>query len=508
MKNILVICSDQHEFRSLGYMNHPYVKTPNLDKLARDSVNFENAYCTSPVCTPSRMSFITGKYVHEIDNWFIGVPLDPKESTWARRLSDAGIPSTMLGKMDFCGAYQSGGFSDYKIIERRGEWEEYPLQTPFTARLEGYTRHDKWGHIKNAGIRSDVVTDGSNGHDDELGFYDHDRIVTEWAVDYLREKGATSERKPWALYVGLLYPHWPFCVPKKYFDMYYNNIELPIDCLFPNDKLHPMLQQFQTHMGFEEISDEQLKKVVAAYYGMITCMDEMIGKIIDELKAQGLYEDTYIIYTSDHGESLGKHGLFFKQCAYESSVGVPLLVKGDLQKNTVVSQPVDLVDMYPTIMEMAGLFTEKDRKGRSWLPLAKGEKREGAYAFSEHHGNFMTQDWYMLRDERYKYIHYQDNRPSLFDMKNDPDELCDLAVNPTEEITLIINEMHEKLQEILDTDATSLRSKRDLGLIGKNGEDYTMTLSYKEYLNFVEKGVMKKELELTTPTDGKFTDEF
>ena len=151
--NILVICSDQHHPAFSGYQGHCFAQTPSLDRLAAEGTAFTRAYCNSPVCTPSRMSFITGRYVHQIESWMIGVPLDPLEMTWPRRLDRAGIPATMLGKMDFCGPYQDGGFTDYKIMERRPAWPVYPRNTPFAARLKGYTRPDKRRHLLNAGVR-------------------------------------------------------------------------------------------------------------------------------------------------------------------------------------------------------------------------------------------------------------------------------------------------------------------------------------------------------------------
>lgn len=168
--NILVICSDEHHPHLTSYGGNPYIKTPNLDRLAQRGTVFNRAYCNCPVCTPSRMSFITGKYVNQIDNWFIGVPLSREEMTWSKRLNQAGIPSTMLGKMDFCGEYQDGGFGDYKIIEKRGAYEVYPRTSPLISRLKGYVRADKREHIIHSGIRENIVTDGHDGHNDKLGF--------------------------------------------------------------------------------------------------------------------------------------------------------------------------------------------------------------------------------------------------------------------------------------------------------------------------------------------------
>jgi len=500
--NILVICSDEHHPHLTSYGGHPYVKTPNLDKLAERGTVFERAYCNSPVCTPSRMSFITGKYVNQIDNWFIGIPLDRKEITWPKRLQQAGIPSTMLGKMDFCGEYQDGGFGDYKIIEKRGAYETYPRTSPLLSRLNGYVRADKREHIIHSGIRKDMVTDGRNGHDDELGFYDHDRIVTEWACDYIRGKSDKKAEGPWALYVGLLYPHWPYTVPKKYFDMYYSDkIEMPYDFKVPlNPALHPEVANFQKAQNLTDLTDEDIKRTLAAYYGMVSCMDEMTGQILLELEQGGLMENTCVIYTSDHGESLGEHGLFYKQCSYEGAVGVPLVMAGPgIPKGNVIKEPVSLVDLYPTIMDVAGLETEKDRPGTSWKKIARGEVPAPNIVFSEYHGNFFRKDWYMLTDSEYKYTFYVGDRPTLFHMRQDPMEMNDLALDPAYQSVLAKYETY--LRNIVDPEAVSMRSKSDLGLISPAGEDYTVNLTAQEVEAGYRTGRFGFEPEVPPPLD-------
>ncbi len=494
--NLVVICSDQHHPLITGYRGHPCIQTPNLDQLAAEGTHFTKAYCNSPVCTPSRMSFITGKYTHQVDSWFLGCPLDRKEMTWSRKLHEAGIPTTMFGKMDFCGEYQDGGFTDYKIIKKRPAYDPYPRQTPMYSRLAGYIRKDKRGHVYNAGVRQDMVTDGSDGYNDAKGFYDHDRIVTEWAVDYLKKKGKETEGKPWAMYVGLMFPHWPYTVPKRFFDLYYpDNIRLPHDAHFPNDRLHPQIRNMQDALDLGDVTEPVLRKVISAYYGMITSMDERVGEIIRELKNQGLYENTNIVYMSDHGENLGEHGLFFKQCSYEASVGVPLIVKGPgLPAGQRIDHPVTLVDLYPTIMDWYGLDGEADQPGTSWLPLIKDPgSREKGYAFSEYHGNFFKQDWYMLVKGDYKYTYYVNDRPTLYNLKDDPLELCDLAGD--DQYGALLRDFEALLRDIVDPEAVSLRAKKDLGLIGKDGSDYTLTLTYPQLEEWIAQGLFQDEAE-------------
>lgn len=500
--NILVICSDEHHPHLTSYGGNPYIKTPNLDRLAQRGTVFNRAYCNCPVCTPSRMSFITGKYVNQIDNWFIGVPLSREEMTWSKRLNQAGIPSTMLGKMDFCGEYQDGGFGDYKIIEKRGAYEVYPRTSPLISRLKGYVRADKREHIIHSGIRENIVTDGHDGHNDKLGFYDHDRIVTEWACDYLREKAKKKKDEPWCLYVGLLYPHWPYTVPEKYFNMYYHDrIEMPYDFKVPvNPALHPEVAHFQKAQNLTGLTEEDFKRTLAAYYGMVTCMDDMIGEILLELEKDDMLENTYIIYTSDHGDSLGEHGLFYKQCSYEGAVGVPLVMAGPgIPEKKVVSEPVSLIDMYPTIMDFAGLEIEEDRPGTSWKKIARGESAAPDYVFSEYHGNFFRKDWYMLTDSKYKYTYYVGDRPTLFDMYRDPKELNDLALDSTYEP--VLKQYEACLRNIVDPEEVAWRAKCDLGLISSNGEDYTKSLTAQEVEEGYKTGRFHFEPEVPPPMD-------
>lgn len=498
--NIIVICSDEHHPNLCGYRGNSNIKTPNLDKLAKRGTFFSRAYCTCPVCTPSRMSFITGKYVNEIDNWFIGVPLSRDEITWPKRLADAGIRTTMLGKMDFCGEYQDGGFSEYKIIEKRGAYDVYPRTSPLLSRLNGYVRKDKREHIIHSGVRENIVTDGTNGHSDKLGFYDHDRIVTEWACDYLKQK--RTETEPWALYVGLLYPHWPFTVPEYYFNMYdQDKIEMPIDFHIPiNDHLHPEVKNFQRAQDLTGLTEKDIKRTLASYYGMVTCMDEMIGKILNELEEGGMLDNTYIIYTSDHGESLGEHGLFYKQCSYEGSVGVPLIFAGpDIPKGKHIDTPVSLIDLYPTILDCAGLETEKDRKGISWRDILLKKQEQRKFVFSEFHGNFFRKDWYMLTDDKYKYTFYINDRPSLFNILEDPHELNDLALKP--EYEWLLKWFEQKLREFIDPEEISLRAKKDLGLLSESGEDYTETLTMQEVEEGYKTGRVRFEPEVPEPLE-------
>ncbi len=473
--NILVICSDQHHPRMLGCQGHPLVKTPNLDRLAARGAIFNNAFCSSPQCTPSRMSFITGRYAHQVRSWAIGMPLSRDEMTWARRLDQAGIPSTMLGKMDFCGEYQDGGFTDHIVLRERPAFDSVPRSNPYSARLKEYQRPGLRKNIENAcGRTEDLLSDGglADEHNQKIGNYDHDRIITSHALEYLKKKGEKNEA-PWALYVGFLFPHYPFVVPEKYLAMYDPaEVEMPFDFRIPNESLHPEVRHFQQTLCMEGLSENGMCRAIAAYYAMITCLDDLIGEILDELERQGMAEHTYVIYTSDHGEAMGEHGLLNKQSAYTGSVGVPLILSGPGVPVLTVDQPVSLVDMYPTIMEMAGLEAEPDRPGHSWFSFLDPERSDYPdHVFAEHQSIGFRNDWYMIVRKGYKYIYYVNNRPSLFDLKNDPQELTDLAGHA--EYQPLCREFEAILRTIVDPEAVSMEAKKDLGLLTPEGVDYT-----------------------------------
>lgn len=501
--NTIVICSDEHHFRYAGYAGHPYVKTPNLDALAAAGTVFTRAYCNSPVCTPSRMSFITGKYVHQIGSWFIGVPLDEREKTWASRLSDANIRTTMLGKMDFCGPYQSGGFDDYRIIERRGMFKPYPRSAPLGSKVREYVREDKRRHLRRAGIRKPLFTNGSDGHNDALGFFDHDRMITEWAIEYLRGVKARPEGEPWTLYLGYLMPHWPYTCPEEYYRLYYpNHLTLPFDCVLPeNPALHPALRAFQRACDLTEITQEEIRRTLAGYCGMITALDELLGRVFATLRELSLDDEINIVYTSDHGDSAGEHGLFFKQCSYDGSCAVPLIVKGPgIAKGHRVDAPVTLVDLYPTLMDLWGLPVETDRPGQSWRPFLEGASSYGLdYAFSEFHGNFFRKSWYMLVKDGFKYTYYVGDRPTLFNLENDPREMDDLAGQEKYHDTLAAFE--KLLRTIVDPERVNKQANRDLGLIGPDGEDYAETLTFQELREGCQTGRFPRQPEFTPYND-------
>lgn len=467
--NILFISTDQQHPGISGFRGNPVAQTPNLDALAADGMHFTRAYVASPVCGPSRAAYMFGKRVYQLENWYNRTAWPEDEATWAKRVTDSGYYTAHYGKMDSPGLYGKLGFTE--------EWHsgKRPIQSP-----DGYKRFlpDRPRLAKgflevNTFQVSDYKADPYEAGPHKFGHYSHDRPSINHALRFLEAR--EGDQKPWMLHVGLLMPHWPLTLPQEYYDMYADaEIPMPHDAEFPNKDMHPALQHFQKWDGLDEHPGEQkLTKALKAYYGMVSYVDHMVGELITKLKQAGMYENTYIILTSDHGDNLGEHGLIGnKHTPMEGSVTVPLVITGPGVKNgATVDTPVSLVDMYPTIMDMAGIdYRDPEMPGKNLLPvLQEKEAAADRTVFSEWHGPGFPGAWYMLVTKKYKYIYYERNRPSLFDLEADPKELNDLALDPAYSDKL--KEFEAKLKRMINPVEVAKSARKDLGLITEDGKE-------------------------------------
>ncbi len=461
--NILFICTDEQHPAIAGYRGNPVIQTPNLDALAADGTHFTRSYVQSPVCGPSRASYMFGNYIHRIENWYNGTAWPTDEVTWAARVTDKGYHSAHFGKMDSPGLYDRLGFTE--------EWHsaKRPIANP-----KGTDSRFFPDNFRNAKGHLTVSTfDPETYKGKNTGQYKYDRPSTDRALAFLKERG--TDGKPWMLHVGLLMPHWPLTLPQKYYDRYADaEIPMPCDAKFPNPNLHPALQHFQKWDGLDVPPDaEKLKDALKAYYGMVSFVDDMVGELVAELKRAGMYENTYIIFTSDHGDNLGEHGLIGnKHTPFEGSVAVPLIIAGPgVKSGAKVDMPVAHVDLYPTIMDMAGVdFSDPALPGKSLMPVLLGkEAAADRTVFSEWHGVGFPGAWYMLANKQYKYIYFERDRPSLFDLEADPNELKDLALDPAYAGT--IKEFEAELNRLLDPVKVARAARAAQGLITADGKD-------------------------------------
>ena len=456
--NLLYILSDEHNRDSLGCYGHPLVKTPNLDRLAEQGVTFRSAYTNCPICVPARASLATGQYVHKIRYWDNAFPYDGRVPGWGHRLIDAGHRVDSVGKLHYRSRDDGDGFSEKYL----------PLNV-----VDGVG--DVMGSIRDeipvrTGSRAGITTAGPGSST----YLDYDVEIANQCCRWLEGAAEGNQPdKPWVLFASFVCPHPPFIAPQELYDLYpLDDISLPVQYSLEDRPSHPALQAIRETMQYDEpFTDEEIRRVTAAYFGACTHLDLQIGRLLDTLAATGLASNTRIIYTSDHGESMGRRGLWGKFTMYEESVAVPLIMAGaGLPCGESRDDLVTLVDSYQTILEAVGeppLDEEQELPGRSLWPIAAGDKLE-RIAFSEYHAVASHGASYMVRRGRYKYVHYVSAPAQLFDLDTDPQEVVDLAADP--QLSAVRNELEMELRGLLDPDAMDRLAKSDqLSLIERHG---------------------------------------
>ena len=443
--NIVFLFSDEHTSTMMGNSGHPVVRTPYLDRLAEQSYTFNNAYCNSPICTPSRLSLLTGRYPHQIGAWDLGAIADRRYPTWGDYLMEAGYETVLCGRTHFNGSDRLLGFSD-RLLDDLPRWcnasGRAPRRTPDERR-------------------------GSNSHVAECGPGDHehtryDRNVTDLAVDFLREKADSSDDTPFLLYCGFMHPHFPLIAPPEFFSWYDpDTLELPATWNEPLESQHPIIQHHRWAWRNDIPPPEAVVRcALASYYALVSSLDAQIGRILEAIDTSPLSENTVVIYTSDHGEMAGHHGIWQKQCFYEPAVKVPLMLRLPSGGTARVAQNVSLVDVLPTLLEIAGSETPSDLPGDSLLGIARHHSDETTRTvFSEYHHMGMLNAGFMLKREDYKLCYYVGSEPQLFNVKADPLENDDLASKP--EYAAILGEMEVALRAIVDPELADMRAKQN-----------------------------------------------
>jgi len=296
-----------------------------------------------------------------------------------------------------------------------------------------------------------LAGDAGKGESTYLQF---DRNIRDEAIRWLQDVAGRRPGKPWCLFVCFVCPHFPLVAPPEFFNLY-DLAKLPMPPLrdpsqFPD---HPVLRKLREVQDYEDHfrDEEHVRIAVAAYYGMVSFLDDNIGQILRALAGTGLAEKTLVIYTSDHGDNLGTRTFWGKSNMYEESVGVPLILNGPgIPAGHRVATPVSLVDAYPTIVEAVGeqlTAEEGGLPGRSLLRLLDGGDSNRT-VFSEYHAVGSLTGIFMVRFGKYKYVHYEGYRPQLFDLATDPMETRDLALEARHEAVLA--EGDRRLRAICD----------------------------------------------------------
>ncbi|WP_029898857.1 choline-sulfatase [Desulfohalovibrio reitneri] len=441
--NILVIQCDQMAASALSCYGNRVSKTPHIDSLSEDGVVFTSAYCNSPLCAPSRFSMMAGQYPSRIGAYDNGAEFPADIPTFAHYLRANGYRTTLCGKMHFVGGDQMHGF------EERLTTDVYPADhgwTPDWSRPEH--RFDWWYH------NMDSVVDA--GHNERANQIDFDDEVGFQAERHVYDIARDKDDRPFCMTVSFTNPHDPYICPKEHWDRYdHDEIDMPRVGHIPYDQCDPHSQRLRHayKMGEGEMDPEDIRNARHAYYGQISYLDDKIGRILKALDDTGMRENTVIILTADHGDMLGEHGLWFKMSLLEDSARVPFVMNGPGLKSGRVAKPVSLVDLMPTMMDLAGAPQLQDPSdnmdGTSLLPLAKGgDDPDRPAVITEYLGEGAVSPMIMIRDDRYKYIHCPVDPPQLFDLQEDPEELDNLACKA--EYASMVEEYRARVREHVD----------------------------------------------------------
>ena len=422
-KNLLYIISDEHTYKTVGSYGNSAIQTPHIDRLAAEGVRFTNAYCPSPTCVPCRAALATGRWPHQIGTTSSAQPYEGQALSWHHRLREAGHEVASIGKLHYRNSHARNGFSEeilpLHIVNELG-WVKGLIRD----RLISYDRETK-----------ELATEIGPGRS---SYTDYDLRVTDAAVEWIgqQEAQSRSDTKPWALFLSFVSPHYPLYAPQAFYDLYDNvEIEPPIAADPAEWPSHPYLRDvFYKFCNYADHFDAESTLIAKrSYYALCSYLDHQIGRVLDALRQSGQYDQTRIIYTSDHGDLLGDHGQWTKMLMYEGSVGIPFIMAGpDLPAGKVVDTPINLIDSYPTVLDNMGLVLNEveqaELPGTSLFKIIAEEPADRT-TFSEYHDG-MTTGFFMLRQGPWKYVYYAGYRPQLFNLNDDPHELNDLGADP------------------------------------------------------------------------------
>jgi choline-sulfatase len=447
-KNVLLLMSDQHRRDCLGASGDSVARTPNLDALANTSVRFTNAYCSNPVCTPSRASLLTGLYTHHHQAWNNTTPWPPEHKTIAHHFSRAGYMTALIGKMHFVDA-QTHGF-DYRL-DFNDWYQQLGPKTKLYAdelsransgsglpQIDDLWRDtgDPWKNDRDLDDRQGAV---AVGRVSKIPEQDHfESFVARESIRFLRNYGRTQ---PFLLISSFLKPHDPFMPAARFAKMFRaSDMRLPdtwgkVDL---SKVPREVRESIQRNAPTPELRNrEDALRRIAYYYANLAQMDDALGSVLRALSELALAENTIVLYTSDHGEMLGEHGLWQKFQFYEPSCGVPLLVRAPgVSRPGICYAPVSQVSALPTIAELCEVPVSGALDETSLVAqIRRPETSRRNPVFSEF--NLGTSNAkYMIRDGSLKLTHWTHDIPELYDLRTDPKEMTNLGLDPAHKDTV------------------------------------------------------------------------
>lgn len=485
--NILIISSDQQRFDAMGCYGNEHIRTPQLDQLASQGAVFENAYSQSPMCAPSRASLMTGLFPRNHGLWANGVEMDDRHRLVSRVLADAGYDCGLVGKFHLAAAAE--GRTERRVDDgfRMFEWAHDPIHP------SPQNSYHRWLSEKHPDVFAEFSATLGHAWETEKGnrakgslYLDtvrpeahYSTWVAETAINFIEDDQRDADQ-PFFLIANFFDPHHPFGAPDEYRELY-DAARLPAPIGGVEELAGKPSAQSDwssssyggTAPGFQDYTSGEIAEIIATYYAMVTQVDTQAGRILAALEAQGLADDTLVIFTSDHGEMLGDHGMLLKgPMMYDCAVRVPLLLRwaGHIPSRTRVSSPVQTVDITSTVLAAAGMEAAMPwTQGQDLVPLtttAPHDLSAREWALVEYRDSNFPQDppvfTTMLRWNDHKIVIWhgepatgRKTEGELYDLAADPSELHNLWDDSESEP--LRTEMLIKLADVLT--ATEDRSR-------------------------------------------------
>jgi arylsulfatase len=438
--NIILIMTDQQRYDTIGALGFPYMRTPNLDRLAREGVVFEQCYCTAPSCVPSRASFFNVQYPHTLKVYHNACPW---ERSWVEQFQTAGYHTVNIGKMHTGPMDAPCGFDQRFVVENK----DRPLHLN---RPHG-NFYDEWDKfLSNSGVRKPSRHSYRAEHPDyetRLGAYEwpleekyHSDVFVGTMAEWFIEQ--RESQSPLFLQIGFPGPHPPYDPPKRFLE-YYDGVELPVPVISGEElaKQPPPHAVYRREMiggnhdavrWHERPTREQLLRLRRHYAANVTLIDEQVGRVLVALERRGYLDNAVVLFMSDHGDCLGDHGHIQKWTMYDCITRMPTLVwaPGRLPAREHVDEMIQQMDLVPMLFELAGLEPPHAGAAVSALAVVRGESPGRDVVFAEHSADnilrevkFIT----MVRTRDWKLVHYLDQPwGELYDLQNDPDEVQNL----------------------------------------------------------------------------------
>jgi len=422
--NVLFLLSDEHCFRHLSARSADNggeaVRTPTLDALIAQGAWFDRAYCQMPLCTPSRMCFMSGLEQEQCGAWNNNSVLDERFPTIGQTFREQGYATCLVGKLHFGGRRQKAGFQHRPYGDFGGPCSHQP--DPFSA-----------PNSAGSGMRSRTAAAGLSEIPESLL---QERMVVDESVAWIREQAASNPDQPWLLNASFSRPHFPLTAPKRHLDRYLGKVAPPRCGRSGDSAEHPMTLGMAKGFQVDAIDKDEMMRARAAYFACVDTVDEILGDFLGMLNRDGLLDNTIIVYTSDHGELCGEHGLWWKNSWHEASARVPFIVSTPQHRSgevaaSVLSEPISLGDLFPTLCGLTGVDAPDHLVGTDLTPAVL------AAALPSRRNPVLCQnlgprwgagtEFRAVLDGPFKYIAFRGCDDLMFDLTNDPLEQTNLA---------------------------------------------------------------------------------